>query len=121
MARRPSPVAVGHGARLLALDLAGVSGALEEIGTTWRRAWLTRPELPLRLALRLQDTARQLAADVRELGDAGPGQARARALSVTSRLCALQDGLAFASYDLRPRAGRPPHRERESERLLGSS
>lgn len=83
-------------ARLLAFDLASVSGTLEEIGTTWRRAWLTRPELPLRLPLRLQDTARQLAADIRELSDAGPGQAPVRALSVTSRLCALQDGLASA-------------------------
>jgi hypothetical protein len=83
-------------ARLLALDLASVSGALEEIGTIWRRAWLTRPELPVRLPLRLQDTARQLAADVRELSAAGPGQAPVRAPSITSRLRALQDGLASA-------------------------
>jgi hypothetical protein len=57
--------AMPDGARLLALHLATVSGTLEEISTTWRRAWLTRPELPLRLPLRLQDTARQLTADIR--------------------------------------------------------
>ncbi|MDA8318634.1 MAG: hypothetical protein M0030_02310 [Actinomycetota bacterium] len=84
--------AMPDGARLLALDLATVSGTLEEISTTWRRAWLTRPELPLRLPLRLQDTARQLTADIRGLDDAGPG----RALSVTSRLSALRDGVASA-------------------------
>ena len=84
------------GARLLALDLATVSGTLEEISTTWRRAWLSRPELPLRLPLRLQDTARQLTADIRELADAGPRQAPGLALSVTSRLSALREGVASA-------------------------
>ena len=87
--------AMPDGARLLALDLATVSGTLEEISTTWRRAWLTRPELPLRLPLRLQDTARQLTADIRG-PVAGPRQAPGRALPVTSRLSALRDGVASA-------------------------
>ena len=88
--------ATPDGARLLALDLVTVSGTLEEISTTWRRAWLTRPELPLRLPLRLQDTARQLTADIRGLADAGPRQAPGQTLSITSRLSALRDGVASA-------------------------
>jgi hypothetical protein len=88
--------AMPDGARLLALDLARVSGTLEEISTTWRRAWLTRPELPLRLPLRLQDTARQLAADIQELEAGDPRQPPGRALSVTSQLSAFGDGVASA-------------------------
>lgn len=88
--------ALPDGARLLASDLASVSGTLEEVATTWRRASPARPELPLRLPLRLQDTARQLAADTRELSGAGPGQASIRARQVAARLTALADGLARA-------------------------
>jgi hypothetical protein len=88
--------AMPDGARLLALDLACVSGTLEEISTTWRRAWVTRPELPLRLPVRLQATARQLAADARELEAGDPGQGPGRTLSVTSGLSALRDGIACA-------------------------
>lgn len=88
--------AMPDGARLLAFDLARVSGALEEIATTWRRAWPTRPELPLQLPLRLQDTARQLAAGVRELAAECPAQSADRVRSVASRVSALQDCLASA-------------------------
>ena len=48
-------------ARLLAWDLARVSGALSEIATTWRRAQIRRPDLPLGLPQRLADTAPRLA------------------------------------------------------------
>jgi hypothetical protein len=83
-------------ARLLAGDLYRVCGALGEIATCWRRAWPSRPELPLDPPLRLHDTTRQLAADMRELADANPGQPPDLALSVASRLSALTDGIASA-------------------------
>jgi hypothetical protein len=87
--------AIPGSARLLALDLAGVSGTLEEIATTWRRAWPTRRELPISLPLRLRDHARQLATDAREPAT-GPQQAPGRRLSVASRLSALEDGIVSA-------------------------
>jgi hypothetical protein len=83
-------------AQLLAGDLYRVCGALSEIATCWRRAWQSRPELPLDLPLRLHDTTRQLAADIRELADANPGQPPDLALSLASRLSALTDGIASA-------------------------
>jgi hypothetical protein len=98
--------AITDGARLLAFDLARVSGALEEIATTWRRAWPARPELPLLLPLRLQDAARELAADARGLAAADPPQAPG-GLSVTSRLSALEDGIASAQAMTRA-PGMPP-------------
>src|SRR5260370_39764887 len=82
--------------RLLAHDLARVSGVLEEIATAWRRAWPTRPELPLRLPVRLQDTARQLTADIRGIAATGPGQAPRRAMSGTSPPSAPQASSASA-------------------------
>jgi hypothetical protein len=82
--------------RLLAGDLAQVSGTLSEIATTWRRAWQSRPDLPLGLPVRLQDTARQLAADIQDLASAGPGQPPDRALCVASQLSALKDDIASA-------------------------
>lgn len=99
--------AITDGARLLAFDLARVSGALEEIATTWRRAWPARPELPLRLPLRLQDAARELAADARGLAAADPPQAPGGGLSVTSRLSALENGVASAQAMTRA-PGMPP-------------
>jgi len=87
--------AIPDSTQLLALDLASVSGTLEEIATTWRRAWPTRRELPLSLPLRLRDDARQLAADAQELA-AGSQQAPRRGLAVASRLSALEDGIASA-------------------------
>ena len=95
--------AITDGARLLAFDLARVSGALEEIATTWRRAWPTRPELPLRL----QDAARALAADARGLAAADSPQAPGGGLSVTSRLSALENGVATAQAMTRA-PGMPP-------------
>jgi hypothetical protein len=83
-------------AQLLAGDLYRVSGALSEIATCWRRAWQSRPELPLDLPLRLHDTTRQLAADMQKLAGADPGQPPDLALSVASRLSALTDDIASA-------------------------
>lgn len=77
-------------------DLARVCGLLSEIATTWRRAWGSRPELPLDLPGRLQDTARQLAADIRELSSPGPGQGSEQARSVRARLSAFRDDIASA-------------------------
>ena len=54
-------------------DLAGVCGQLEELATTWRRehaSGTSRPP-PLTFPHRLQDSARQLAAMLRALAEAG--------------------------------------------------
>ena len=79
---------------LMAWDLATVSGALSEIATTWRRARSCRPDLPLVLPQRLADMAGELAADARSL--AARGQARDLALSVSLRMSALTEGVAYA-------------------------
>jgi hypothetical protein len=49
-------------------DLACVSGALSEIMTAWRRAQPYRPGLQPGRLVRLQDAARQLAADIQAAG-----------------------------------------------------
>lgn len=71
MTRTRRPLTARDEIQLLTWDLATVSGALSEIATTWRRARPCRPDLPLALPQRLADTARQLAADVRSLAEAG--------------------------------------------------
>jgi len=83
-------------ARLMGGELAIACGALSEIATTWRRAWPGRQDLALGLPGRLQDAASQLAADIRELASAGPGQAPGGAPPVASRLSALRDDIASA-------------------------
>jgi len=50
--------------QLLLQDLACVSGTLSEIMTAWRRAQPHRPGLQPGRLVRLQDAARQLAADI---------------------------------------------------------
>jgi hypothetical protein len=50
--------------QLLLEDLACVSGTLSEIMTAWRRAQPHRPGLQPGRLVRLQDAARQLAADI---------------------------------------------------------
>jgi hypothetical protein len=82
--------------RLLAGDLAYISGTLSEIATMWRRAWQSRPDLPIGLPVRLQDTTRQLAVDIQELASAGQGQPPGRALFVASQLSALKDDITSA-------------------------
>jgi len=77
-------------------DLVTVCGLLSEIATTWRRAWGVRPELPLDLPGRLQDTARQLAADIQELSSPGLGPDSEQAHSVRARLSAFRDDIASA-------------------------
>jgi hypothetical protein len=89
-----APAAAPDDVRLLAGELATVCGVLSEIATIWRRAWQSRPDLPLGLPGRLQDAASQLAADVRELADAGPGQAQGGARSAASRLSVLRNEIA---------------------------
>ena len=60
--------------RLPVEDLACVSGTLSEIMTAWRRAWPGRPELQPGLLSQIQDTARQLAADIEAAAGAGRRQ-----------------------------------------------
>ena len=60
-----------HDAKLLLEDLACVCGTLSEIMTAWRRAMPWRPELPLSSLTTLQDTTRQLAADIAAAGHVG--------------------------------------------------
>jgi hypothetical protein len=59
--------------QLLLWDLACVSGTLSEIRTVWRRAMSFPPELRLRRLMQIQDTARQLAADIGAAVSAGTG------------------------------------------------
>jgi len=54
--------------QLLLEDLACVSGTLSEIMTAWRRAQPHRPGLQPGRLVRLQDAARQLAADIQAAG-----------------------------------------------------
>jgi hypothetical protein len=88
------PMTVRDDIRLLAWDLACASGTLSEIATTWRRSWQDMPGLPLGLPLRLQDTARQLAADARSLGEADPEPGQAAFL--VGQLAALSAQAAVA-------------------------
>jgi hypothetical protein len=59
---------------LLLSDLASVSGALGEIATTWRRARLDQPQLPLALPAQLQGFVTGLAAAIRAYTGHGPAQ-----------------------------------------------
>ena len=54
--------------QLLLEDLACVSGTLSEIMTAWRRPQPHRPGLQPGRLVRLQDAARQLAADIQAAG-----------------------------------------------------
>jgi hypothetical protein len=82
--------------RPLAWDLARASGTLDEIATTWRRAWHDMPQLPLGLPLRLQDDARQLEAAVRRLADDGHGWEPGQAELPARQLSALRAQAAAA-------------------------
>ena len=75
------PVACRHDARLLQEDLACICGTLSEIMTAWRRVMPWRPELPIGGLTALQDTARQLAADIAAAGRGpAPGSVRGDAV-----------------------------------------
>ena len=82
--------------KLLLWDLARVSGALSEIMTVWRRVTPFRPELQPRRLMQIQDTARQLAADIGSAAGEGLGPALDTALSVTGRFAALTENVATA-------------------------
>ena len=77
-------------------NLARVSGTLSEIATVWRPALPYRPELPLTLPMRLQDSARQLAADILARTGTCPGQPTDLALPLTEQLSALKESIAGA-------------------------
>jgi hypothetical protein len=83
-----------HDAKLLLEDLACVCGTLSEIMTAWRRAMPWRPELPLSGLTALQDTTRQLAADIATAYRAG--QRLDPALSVAKRFSVLKAAIADA-------------------------
>lgn len=70
--------------QLLLEDLACVGGTLSEIMTAWRRARPGRPELRPGRLIRLQDDARQLAADLEAAAAEG------RAWRADGRLAALE-------------------------------
>src|SRR5689334_1582562 len=70
--------------QLLLEDLAGACGALSEIMTAWRRARPGRPELRADRLVRLQEDARQLAADPEAAGEGD------WALRAAGRLAALE-------------------------------
>ena len=82
--------------QVLLSDLAAVSGTLREIATVWRRARPYLPELPALVPEQLADAARQLAADVQSLADAGVLRSHAEAVSVAEQSSALQQGIASA-------------------------
>jgi hypothetical protein len=74
--------------QLLLEDLACVCGTLSEIMTAWRRARPSRPELRPDRLVRLQDDARQLAADLNTAAEEG------WALRAAGRLAALEEEAA---------------------------
>lgn len=76
--------------QLLLGDLACVGGTLSEIMTAWRRAQPGRPALQSGQLVRLQDDARQLAADLRAAADGG------WAPCVAGQLAALAEEAAAA-------------------------
>jgi hypothetical protein len=82
--------------KLLAWDLAMVSGGLREIATTWRRALPSRPDLPLDLPQRLADLAERLAAEVTSLARTGQEAAAGLPESLAERMSALSAGAAYA-------------------------
>jgi hypothetical protein len=88
------PVPRRHDAKLLLEDLACVCGTLSEIMTAWRRAMLWRPELPLSSLTTLQDTTRQLAADIAAVSHVG--QRPDPALSVAARFSVIKKAIADA-------------------------
>jgi hypothetical protein len=83
-------------ARELSWDLACVRGALNEIATCWRRTLSYLPELPPRLPLHLEETARAIEADVLRLVDAGPNQSAGLAVEVTGRFAAFRQDITSA-------------------------
>lgn len=93
---RALPSTAQDDVRLLAWDLSRASGMFSEIATVWRRGWQDMPQLPPGLPVRLQDTARQLAADARSLGEAGPARAPIRAARLAARLAVLSADSAAA-------------------------
>jgi hypothetical protein len=83
-------------------DLSGVCGQLEELATTWRRehtSGTSRRQLPLAFPHRLQSAARQLAATLRALVEAGAGPEPDLASAAAAQLAALQGGVAAAAGD----------------------
>jgi len=81
--------------QLLLRDLDRVCGTLSEIATVWRRAKPYLPGLPLILPVQLQQTARQLAADIQVLGES-PGQCPGPAQSAAHRFSVLKQDMACA-------------------------
>jgi hypothetical protein len=96
MTQMREPMMPSGDVQLLLWDLACVSGTLSEIMTVWRRAMPFRPELQLRRLMQIQDTARQLAADIGAAVGAGTGSSLDPALSVTGRFSALTESIASA-------------------------
>jgi hypothetical protein len=82
--------------RLLARDLAAISGTLCEIATTWRRAQAFRPGLSLGLPQRLADTARQLAADTLLLGGTGEENPAGLPVPLARQVSALREDVVTA-------------------------
>jgi hypothetical protein len=77
----------------LAWDLARVSGALNEIETTWRRARTCRPDLPLGLPQRLADTALRLSIDT---SAAGRRKTPGTVVPLSDQMTALRADIASA-------------------------
>lgn len=88
------PVPGDRDARRLLEDLACVCGTLSEIMTAWRRAAPWRPGLPLHSLAALQETTRQLAADIAAAHRAGQCPDPAR--SAAERFSALKEAIADA-------------------------
>ena len=83
-------------------DLSGVCGQLEELATTWRRdhaSGTSRRQLPLAFPHRLQSAARQLAATLQALVEAGAGPEPGLAAAAAAQLAALQGDVAAAAGD----------------------
>ena len=80
----------------LARDLASVSGQLSEIETCWRRFQAATHGLPAERLLRLEETVRQIEADIRSLAGADREQGTDLALSAAGRFGMLRADIASA-------------------------
>ena len=106
--------------QLLVHALTSMTGAFSEVATSWRRVHRSRPDLPLDVPLRLERSARRLAALAERLRWAAPGEWPAWMLEIGNQLTALEEGIAAASA-MTCGPGAPPAGDARLWRYLGTA
>jgi hypothetical protein len=82
---------------IMVSDLTGVTSALEEVATMWRRAQLYPPRAAASSPSNLQQAAGRLAGLLRVVPDTGTGEQQALVSSAARQLAALADNVADAA------------------------